>query len=97
LVNIVNKAFWDSPYTALATDNTIRWDATGWNVIQNLPTAVWISGKQYVVKKIDGTINIVTIDADWAETIDWALTIVLTTQWETAIIQSNGVSWDRIA
>lgn len=96
-VSVVNKVFADSPYTATATDNTIRRDATGWSVTQNLPTAVWISGKEYKIRKIDSTINTVTIDAAWAETIDGALTVTLVAQRETTVLQSNGVSRDRIA
>lgn len=96
-VSVANKVFGDSPYTALSTDNTIRRDATGGDVVLNLPTAVGISGKSYVIRKIDASVNTVTIDAAGAEVIDGATTVILVGQWETVTLQSNGVSWDRLS
>lgn len=77
-------------------DRTIRVDATAAPVTIALPTAA--SGKHwvYTIKKIDATGNAVTIDAAAAETIDGALTQVLSLQYRTLTIQSNGVSWDII-
>ena len=72
---------------------TVEVDASGANRTITLPTAVSARFRKYTIKKIDATANTVTVDADGAETIDGALTVVLTTQWQSVTVQSNGVSW----
>ncbi len=80
-------------YTATASDHTIICNNTGGAITINLPAAAGCSGRVYVIKKISGVALNVTIDANGAETIDGATTRVLTTQYETVMIQSNGTSW----
>jgi|TARA_B110000908_G_scaffold129508_1_gene152201 hypothetical protein len=57
-----------------------------------LPTAVGNHGKMFMVKKIAAG-NTVTIDANASETIDGAATKVLSAQWESVTIISNGANW----
>lgn len=86
--------------TATSEDFTIRGNAAGGNITVNLPTAASAYntalqyGQIYCIKKIDATVNTVTIDPNGAELIDGAATVVLTVQWEDRMIQSNGTSWD---
>lgn len=80
-------------YTIVGTDHTILCDATSGSITITLPAVSTISGRMYVIKKIDATANTVTIDGNSSETIDGATTLVLTTQWETKTIQSNGSAW----
>lgn len=56
-----------------------------------LPTAVGISGRQYVIKNINT--NILTIDAAGTETIDGQLTQTISTQYNSLALVSNGANW----
>lgn len=62
-----------------------------------LPTAVGIAGRRYTIKKVDSGAGVVTIDADGAQTIDGALTLGLTAQWDWVTIVSDGAGWLVIA
>jgi hypothetical protein len=83
-------------YTATASDYTIVCNNAAAMAV-NLPAAAGCSGRVYVIKKISGAALNVTIDANSAETIDGATTKVLTTQYESVMIQSNGTSWYILA
>jgi hypothetical protein len=82
-----------SAYTATPSDNTILCDATSAGFTIALPAASGNSGLKYNIKKIDSSVNVVTIDADGAETIDGALTLPLSSQNESYTIQCNGSAW----
>ena len=73
------------------SDHTVLCDCTLNSITINLPAA--IDGQQYVIKKVDSSINTVTIDGDSSETIDGALTKTLTTQYECVTIVSDGANW----
>lgn len=62
-------------------------------VTLTLPTAVGNAGKEFVVKKIDSSTNIVTIDASGSQTIDGALTLDTATQHDAVAFQSDGANW----
>ena len=79
-----------------ATDYTTRVDAATGNKTITLPTAVGIAGRIYVIKKIDSSVNTVTINTTSSQTIDGALTIVLIAQYKYVTVQSNGATWDII-
>ncbi|GAG59511.1 unnamed protein product, partial [marine sediment metagenome] len=64
-------------------------------VTVTLPTAVGISGRWIDVKKL-GTTAAVTVDADGTETIDGSLTIVITMQYESVRMISDGANWNII-
>jgi hypothetical protein len=83
-------------YTATASDYTIVCNNAG-TITITLPAAAGCSGRVYVVKKISAALNNVTVDGNAAETIDGAATRVLTTQYESVMIQSNGTSWFILA
>lgn len=68
-------------------------DATSGAVTVTLPAALGCTRRIYNIKKIDASANTVTIDANAAETIDGALTQVLTAQWQSITIQSDGTNW----
>ena len=80
-------------YTATTADGTILVDAAAGNVTITLPTAASMAGRKLIIKKIDSSINSVTIDANGAETIDENTTAVITVQWMTYVIQSDGTTW----
>lgn len=83
--------------TAAVTDYTILVDASGGAVTINLPAVATLfnspTGAVFVIKKIDASVNTVTVDGDGSETIDGATTQVLLAQWNSYTIQSNGTAW----
>ena len=68
-------------------------DATSGNITVTLGTAASLKNKNIQVKKMDATINIVTIDPDDSETIDDALTLVINTQYDAPKVYSDGTEW----
>jgi hypothetical protein len=82
-----------SSYTVLATDYTILCNNTSGAITITLPTASGIAGRVYVIKKISGAGNNVTIDGAGAETIDGSTTDLITTQYNSIMIQSDGTDW----
>lgn len=77
-----------STYTATASDHTI--DCTSGTFTVNLPTAVSITGRIYVIKN-SGT-GVITV-ASGTQTIDGALTYLLSAQYQSVTVQSNGANW----
>lgn len=83
--------------TLTVYDFTILVDTSGGNRIITLPAASVKQGHIFIIKKIDSSINIVTIKPDGADTIDLAALATLTLQNESKSIQSDGISnWDVI-
>lgn len=72
---------------------TVVSNVAGASITITLPTAASAKWRKYIFKKIDSSVNTVTIDADGAETIDGALTFVLTVQYQAIEIQSDGTQW----
>ncbi len=70
------KAFVDTPYTTLATDEMIFWNCAGGNCTQNLPTPVGALGRTLVVKRTDTTANTLTLTPA-AGQIEGAATLVI--------------------
>lgn len=81
-----------SDYTASLTDDVILVDSTV-NVTVTLPAAADRTGKQYDIKKINPSENTVTVDGNGTETIDDALTAVLTDEDEEITVVSDAVEW----
>lgn len=77
-------------YTAREEDHTILVDATAAAVTVTLPKAE--KGRVFVVKKIDSSVNAVTVDGFASETLDGATTTTLTVRYASAQIQGNVVS-----
>lgn len=83
-------------YTATVSDYTILVDATAGSVTITLPAVSGITGRVYIVKKIDSTGNTVVIDANASELIDGATTQTLAAQWDSYRIQTDGSAWYRL-
>lgn len=87
----------DTPYTVLSTDYLILANTSGGAITVNLPTAVGITGKQYIIKYTDsGFANALTVDGNGSETIDGSTTTTLNTQGETLKIVSDGSNWEIV-
>lgn len=83
----------NADYTLTASDDLVLGDAALGAITLTLPTAVGNSGKEFFIKKIDATGNSVTVDGDGSETIDGSATQVITSQWTTLTIISDGANW----
>jgi hypothetical protein len=86
-------------YTAVAaTDDTIRCDTqtTGAFTV-TLPDAATCSGKKFHIVKIDSGTNLLTIDGNGSQTIAGATDIVLSGQYESVIIESDGSNWQILS
>ncbi len=95
----VNGSF-GANVTSVSADTTLNethfavdFNASGGNKVATLPPAASCTGRVYLITKTDSSANTVTIDGDGAETINGATTLVLTTQYATATVQSNGSGW----
>ncbi len=82
-----------STYTITATDSIISADATSSPFTITLPSAVNNTGRTYVVKRVNAGGNDVTLSAAAAETIDGAASAMLTAQWQTVKVISDGSNW----
>lgn len=80
-------------YTLSTTDDLILADGTSGAFTLTLPTAVGNTGKLFKMKKIDSSVNAITIDGDGSETMDGATTRALSTQYESLDIVSDGSNW----
>jgi hypothetical protein len=80
-------------YTLLVSDYYIRGDSTSANITLTLPTAVGSTGKQFIIKKINAA-NTVTIATTASQTIDGATSIIISAQYASATLVSNGTGWD---
>jgi len=75
-------------------------DATSGNIVVTLPVDALQLGKKYIIKKTDSSSHTVTVTADTTkpDLIDGAATKVLSTQYDSIYIESDGVSnWWKLA
>jgi len=80
--------------TALtARKQTVLVDASGGARVITLPLAASVPGVVIAVKKIDVSVNGVTVDGNGAETVDGGASQLLTAQWQSLSVQSNGTAW----
>jgi hypothetical protein len=80
-------------YTLTTLDYLCLCDATGGAFTILLPATAGLTGRQYVIKKIDSSGNSVLIDGNAAETIDGQLTKSLNLLNEAIMIQTDGSNW----
>ena len=85
-----------SPYNVAATDSVILCNSTAAALTINLPSAVSIAGRRYSFKKLNSTafnVTIVAVTTPTAQKIDGAATKVLSTQYSSLIVVSDGANW----
>ncbi len=81
-------------YSASVNDYTILCNNTSGAITISLPTAVGITGRIYVIKKISAAgNNVIVAGFSGVETIDGNITNTLTAQYSDITIQSDGTSW----
>lgn len=82
----------NSNYT-VASNRVIIADATAGGFTVTLPLAANAIDMEFVVKKVDSSVNVVTVTAQGAETIDGATTVTLTAQWGKVRIFCDGIDF----
>ena len=82
--------------TAGLGDGLLRVDASVGPATITLPAAAAAAGRALTVKKIDLSINAVTVAAQATELIDGAATQPIPAQYGVLRVISNGTSWDVI-
>lgn len=80
-------------FTLDGTMDLVTGNANSASYTITLPAAASHAGRIYTVKKIDASVNTVTLDGNASETIDGAATYVLGSQWESVTIVSDGTNW----
>lgn len=80
-------------YTVSTTDRFIIVDASGGNITITLPEASTCQGYEFTIKKIDSSVNTVTIDGDGAETIDDDTTQIISNQYDAITVTSDNSEW----
>ena len=85
-----------SAYTALGKDTVLLSNGTSGAFTIGLPSAGNLRGKIYTVMKIDSSGNAITVNPAGAETINGSATKVLSSQWDTVTIVSNGSNWYEV-
>ena len=76
-----------------STHHTVGVDASGAAKVITLPAAAVNTGRIYNISKRDSSANTVTIDANAAELINGAATVIISTQYGSYTIQSDGTGW----
>lgn len=92
-VAAVNYSAKTSAYTATNADDVLTADATSAAFTITLYTASGNSGRKLTIKKIDSSVNVVTIDGNASETIDGAAAIYLRDQYSSVELMSDGTNW----
>jgi hypothetical protein len=77
----------------LGTDQVVFADASGGALSLSLPDPGPFNGATLTVKKIDATVNTVTVTPFAAETIDGGASFVITSPQEAVDFYSDGVDW----
>lgn len=80
-------------YTVTQSDSVITADATSSAFSVTIPTAVGVSGKIYIIKRINTNANAVTVATTSSQTIDGSTTYVLTMPQSSIEIISDGANW----
>lgn len=79
--------------TLNSTHYTVLVNASVAAVTITLPAVASSARRIYSIKKIDSSVNAVTVDANGSEQVDGADNTVLTSQWNSKTIQCDGVEW----
>jgi hypothetical protein len=88
-----------SPYTVTATDSSCDCDATGGNVVINLPASIATGGrKEIYFVKTDATANSCTINRAGSDTIESAASNPLISQWDSLLVRDQSLGlWVKVS
>ena len=82
-----------SSYTVLLTDNVLLANCVGGNIVFTLPAASTATGHVFYCKKIDNSSYTMTIQGNGSDIIDGSNTQVVSTQYESLTLVTDGTSW----
>jgi hypothetical protein len=88
-VSVVSASYSE---TSTSGSKAVLCNAASGAIVVTLPTAVGNTAT-LTFKKIDASANTLTIDGAGSETVDGGLTAVLSTQFESITIVSDGANW----
>jgi len=91
----VQTAVQVGPSFSAALNDLVRADVSAAVLTINLPTAA-LHTREIMVKLVTVATFACTVDAAGAETIDGALTLVMSTDFEWAILKSDGANWMQV-
>lgn len=77
-------------------DNIVRFNTAAGNLVATLPAVAAMEGRYVTIKKITVDANTVTITPATGETIDGSATVILTIQWQSYTLYSDGTMWSII-
>ncbi|HZF63800.1 MAG TPA: tail fiber domain-containing protein [Chitinophagaceae bacterium] len=83
-------------HTADITDFHLFFTGTSAATV-TLPTAVGINGRMYFIKNASTNNSQLTVATTSSQTIDGSTSHVLTTQYQTLIVASNGLNWNILS
>lgn len=92
----INVTTVSGAYGVAPSDGFIAANAVSAGFTVTLPTAIGIEGRIFTIKKVDATGNGVTVATTSSQTIDGATTQVITTQYTSMTVISDGVNWSII-
>lgn len=90
-LNVVTNS--STTYAVTTANDIILNNATSAAITNTLPTAVGISGKVFYIKKIDSSGNTVTINTTSSQTIDGVTSKIMSTQYNSLTVVSDGSNW----
>lgn len=94
MVRYLNIDSKNSAYTVSVGDHIILCDASGAAFTLTLPPVTGQNGAILIFKKIDASVNAITLDGDGGETIDGAATNAeMDTQYDTITLLCDGTQW----
>jgi hypothetical protein len=65
----------------------------GAGITLTLPTAASAFRRTFTVKKVDAGVGVITVDGSGAETIDGTLTAIVSIQYQSVDLYSDGIAW----
>lgn len=87
----------DSTYNVPVGVTVVLADATSGAITVNLPAASGDNENRMIaVKKVDSSVNAVTVDGNASETIDGSTTRVLSSQYDVVMMVSDGSNWNVV-
>jgi hypothetical protein len=78
------------------TNYTVLINSTLGSIVVALPSALTCTGRIYVLKRIDSSVNSININPFGSETIDGSTLYPLPNQYDAITIQSDGTNWSII-
>jgi hypothetical protein len=94
VLNVVTQT--TATLTLTSANDMVRADGTSNAIAITLPTAVGIVGKVFHIKKVDSSVNAITVNTTSSQTIDGATSKIILTQYQVLSVVSNNANWDII-